>query len=68
MIGDRRREDIAGARSVGMATIRTREHRDDPGPGDADAVIDRLSDLVELLFPPQNGGNRGSVVGDDTSR
>ena len=51
-----------------METIRTREHRDDPGPGDADAVIDRLSDLVELLFPPQKGGNRGSVVGDDTSR
>jgi putative hydrolase of the HAD superfamily len=68
MVGDRRREDIAGARSAGMATIRTREHRDDPGPGDADAVIDRISDLAELLFPPQNGGNRGSVAGDDTSR
>jgi HAD superfamily hydrolase (TIGR01549 family) len=68
MVGDRRREDIAGARSAGVATIRTREHRDDPGPGDADAVIDRLSDLVELLFPPQDGANRDSVVGDDTSR
>jgi HAD superfamily hydrolase (TIGR01549 family) len=68
MVGDRRRDDIAGARSAGMATIRTREHRDDPGPGDADAVIDRVSDLVELLFPPQDGDNRGSVVGDDTSR
>jgi putative hydrolase of the HAD superfamily len=65
MVGDRRREDIAGARAAGMASIRTREHRDDPGPGDADAVINRLSDLVELLFPPQNRGNRGSVVGDD---
>jgi len=68
MVGDRRREDIAGAGAAGMATIRTREHRDDPGPGDADAVIDRLSDLIELLFPLQDGGNRGSVVGDDTSR
>ena len=68
MVGDRRREDIAGARAAGMATIRTREHRDDPGPGDADAVIDVFSDLVKLLFPPQNGGIRGSVVGDDTSR
>jgi HAD superfamily hydrolase (TIGR01549 family) len=68
MVGDRRREDVAGARAAGMATIRTREHRDDPGPGDADAVIDRLTDLVELLFPPHEGGNRGSVVGDDTSR
>ena len=68
MVGDRRRADIAGARAAGMATIRTREHRDDPGPGDADAVIDRLSDLVELLFPPQDGDNRGSVLGDNTSR
>jgi putative hydrolase of the HAD superfamily len=68
MVGDRRREDIAGARAAGMATIRTREHRDDPGPGDADAVIDVFSDLIKLLFPPQNGGIRGSVVGDDTSR
>ena len=68
MVGDRRREDIAGARAAGMAGIRTREHRDDPGPGDADAVIDRLSDLVKLLFPPQGRGNRGSVVGEDTSR
>jgi len=68
MVGDRRREDIGGARAAGMATIRTREHRDDPGPGDADAVIDRLADLVEFLFPSQNGANRGSVVGDDTSR
>jgi putative hydrolase of the HAD superfamily len=68
MVGDRRREDIAGARAAGMATIRTREHRDDPGPGDADAVIDRLPDLVKLLFPSQDGDNRGSVFGDDTSR
>jgi len=69
MVGDRRREDIAGARAMGMATIRVREHRDDPGPGDEDVVIDRLSDLVELLFPPQEGRKRGSVVGDDdTSR
>ena len=65
MVGDRRREDIAGARAMGMATIRVREHRDDPGPGDADVVIDRLSDLVELLFLPQEGRKRGSVVGDD---
>jgi len=49
MVGDRRREDVAGARAVGMATIRTREHHDDPGPGDADAVIDRLGDLPALL-------------------
>jgi HAD superfamily hydrolase (TIGR01509 family) len=68
MVGDRRREDVAGARAAGLATIRVREHGDDPGPDDADAVIDRLSDLTELLFPPQDGDGRGSVDGDDTSR
>ncbi|MGP8161100.1 MAG: HAD family hydrolase [Candidatus Dormibacteria bacterium] len=67
MVGDRRREDVAGARTAGMATIRTREHRDDVGPDDADAVIDRLSDLVPLLFAPHDGDKRGSVGGDDTS-
>ena len=66
MVGDRRREDVAGARALEMATIRVREHRDDAGPDDADAVIDHISELVELLFPPQEGGKRGSVVGDDT--
>jgi FMN phosphatase YigB (HAD superfamily) len=67
MVGDRRREDVAGARAAGLATIRVRQHRDDPGPDDADAVIDTLPDLVELLFPSHDGRNRGSVVGDDTS-
>ena len=52
----------------GMVTIRVREHSDDPGPDDADAVVDRLPDLIELLFPSQEGDARGSVVGDDTSR
>jgi FMN phosphatase YigB (HAD superfamily) len=66
MIGDRRREDVAGARAMGMATIRVREHADDPGPDDADAVIDRIPDLVPLLFGPQDGDKRGSVGGDDT--
>jgi HAD superfamily hydrolase (TIGR01549 family) len=68
MVGDRRREDVAGARAMGMATVRVREHADDHGPDDADAVIDRVSDLIELLFPPQEDDGRGSVVGDDTSR
>lgn len=51
MVGDRTREDIAGARAVGMPTIRTREHRDDPQSSpSADAVINRLDDLLPLLF------------------
>jgi HAD superfamily hydrolase (TIGR01509 family) len=67
MVGDRRREDVQGARAAGLATIRVRQHGDDPGPDDADAVIDTLPDLLELLFPSHDGRNRGSVVGDDTS-
>lgn len=67
MIGDRRHEDIAGARALGMTTIRVREHRDDPGPDDADVVIDTVSELVALLFGKQEWDKRGSVVGDDTS-
>jgi HAD superfamily hydrolase (TIGR01509 family) len=56
MVGDRRREDVAGARAAGLATIRLREHGDDPGPDDADAVIDRISELIELLFPAAGEG------------
>ncbi len=67
MVGDRRREDVAGGRAAGLATIRLRGHRDDSGPDDADAVIDTLPELVELLFPSHDGRNRGSVDGDDTS-
>jgi HAD superfamily hydrolase (TIGR01549 family) len=65
MVGDRRREDVAGARAVGMGTIRTREHHDDPGPGDADVVIDRLGDLVAVIRRQHEDGRRGSV-GTDT--
>ncbi|HYA00012.1 MAG TPA: HAD family hydrolase [Candidatus Binatia bacterium] len=50
MVGDRRREDVAGARAAGMAAIRVSEHRDDAGPEDADRVIARLRDLPKLLF------------------
>jgi HAD superfamily hydrolase (TIGR01509 family) len=67
MVGDRRHEDVGGARAAGMATIRTREHSEDGGPDDADAVIDRISDLVPLLFPSHDRDKRGSVGGDDTS-
>ncbi len=55
MVGDRRREDVAGGRAAGLATIRLRGHRDDSGPDDADAVIDTLPELVELLFPSPTG-------------
>jgi putative hydrolase of the HAD superfamily len=52
MVGDRLREDVGGARALGMMGVLLREHGDDPGPGDpadADAVLDRLADLPGLL-------------------
>lgn len=64
MVGDRRREDVAGGRAVGMLTIRVREHRDDAGPGDADHVIDRLSDLPDLVSSGHGSDKRGSVDDD----
>jgi HAD superfamily hydrolase (TIGR01662 family) len=52
MVGDRVREDVEGARAAGMRAVLLREHRADPaGPAAADAVIDRLDDLVLLLDP-----------------
>ncbi len=49
MVGDRRREDVSGARAAGMGTVRIRAHHDDAGPDDADLVIDHLADLVDVL-------------------
>jgi putative hydrolase of the HAD superfamily len=49
-VGDLRRTDVAGARALGMATVRFRGVVDDDGPGDeADHVIERLADLPGLL-------------------
>jgi putative hydrolase of the HAD superfamily len=50
MVGDRGREDVDGAHAVGMRAVLLREHRSDPaGEAAADAVLDRLSDLVPLV-------------------
>ncbi|MBQ90564.1 MAG: hypothetical protein CL441_03950 [Acidimicrobiaceae bacterium] len=53
-VGDLRRTDVAGARAMGMATVRFRGAVDDAEEGpEADAVIDRLADLPALLgLPP----------------
>ena len=49
-VGDLKRTDVAGARAVGMATVRFRGVVDDPDGGDeADHVIDRLVDLPAVL-------------------
>ncbi|MFN2544969.1 MAG: HAD family hydrolase [Actinomycetota bacterium] len=52
-VGDLKRTDIAGARSFGMAAVRFRGAHDDRSDlPDAEAVIDRLPDLLQLLGVP----------------
>jgi FMN phosphatase YigB (HAD superfamily) len=49
-IGDLRRTDVAGARAMGMGSIRYRGLADDPGPGpEADHVLDDHRDLPALI-------------------
>ncbi len=49
-VGDLRRTDVAGARAMGMVTVRFRGVVDDPEDGaEADHVIDRLADLPQVL-------------------
>lgn len=69
-VGDLRRTDVAGARGVGMVSVRYRGLRDDhPGSGgehddlaEADLVIDDHRDLLDrfgLAAPPVDGGEAG---------
>jgi putative hydrolase of the HAD superfamily len=49
-VGDLKRTDVAGARAMGMSTVRFRGVVDDPEDGtEADHVIDRLADLSRVL-------------------
>ncbi len=51
-IGDLRRTDIAGARNIGMRTVRIRAVNDDdadPSLPEADEVVDAYSDLPDVL-------------------
>ncbi|MDJ0848534.1 MAG: HAD family hydrolase [Myxococcota bacterium] len=49
-VGDLRRTDVAGARSVGMRAIRIRWHHDDQSEHpEADAVVDSHDHLLEVL-------------------
>jgi putative hydrolase of the HAD superfamily len=51
-VGDRLRDDIAGARAVGMLAVLTRQfRREEPEPSIAepDVIIDRLTDLPAIL-------------------
>jgi FMN phosphatase YigB (HAD superfamily) len=50
-IGDLRRTDVAGARGVGMASLRIRTLHDDRSElPEADAVVDGYDDVVSLLL------------------
>ena len=49
-VGDLRRTDVAGARGVGMVTVRLRSRNDDVAPlADADQVADSHAHLCDLL-------------------
>ena len=51
-VGDLRRTDVAGARRLGMRSVRIRHHFDDPSEhADADHVADSYAHLRELLAP-----------------
>lgn len=53
MVGDRVREDVEGAHSAGIAAVLLTEHHRDPrAPDGADAVLDALAGLPELLGLP----------------
>jgi putative hydrolase of the HAD superfamily len=55
-VGDLRRTDIAGARASGMRAVRFRGAHDDASDlPDAEVVIDRLPDLLELLGVASEG-------------
>lgn len=49
-VGDLRRTDVAGARAIGMRTVRIRDRYDDTGEGDdADHVVANHAELREAL-------------------
>lgn len=72
-VGDLRRTDVAGARAVGMSTIRIRALNDDRSDlPDADVVVESHAELLGLLLPllcpasrkrgtpPDGAGNAGA--------
>ncbi len=57
-VGDLRSTDVAGARQVGMTTVRFRGVQDDDSEGaEADFVMDDLRELVRLLDEVANGSS-----------
>jgi putative hydrolase of the HAD superfamily len=55
-IGDLKRTDVAGARAVGMATVRLRARNDDAsGHAEADHVVDDYAEFLALFGIDSNG-------------
>ncbi|MDQ6899329.1 MAG: HAD family hydrolase [Candidatus Dormibacteraeota bacterium] len=54
-VGDLRFTDVAGARALGMMTVRYRGCHDDLAGAEADMVADDLSELPKLLLPAARG-------------
>jgi putative hydrolase of the HAD superfamily len=55
-VGDLRRTDVAGARALGMQTVRIRaRHDDDSDFAEADHVVDSHAELARLLGLPAAG-------------
>ncbi len=55
-VGDLRRTDVAGARELGMHTVRIRAPHDDTSDGpEADWVVSSYSELARLLGVPVSG-------------
>lgn len=49
-VGDLKRTDVAGARAVGMTSVRLRLHNDDSSPhAEADHVVDDFAGLLSLV-------------------
>jgi len=49
-VGDLKRTDVAGARALGMRSVRIRARHDDASEGpEADRVVDSHADLAALL-------------------
>jgi putative hydrolase of the HAD superfamily len=56
-VGDRVTDDIGGAQAVGMRTVLTWEfRREEPGPIQPDAIIERLPDLPAALQEMEKAG------------
>ena len=67
-VGDRVREDVQGPQSLGMRAVLTREWRQEDDPGSADAVIQRLGELPDVIERLTAKGPAAGSYNEVTSR